>query len=207
MISFIKENKNKNIEFLTLKSLLPGKKLQNSIEDIFNLIIEQYRKLKRPLKIGLDISTCPRLVFLQLLRYCIENDLTSVLTFFYSEGKYDVKSGKEELFSSGDWETIAIPGYTGKNVSIDEKEFVIISFGFETKGYIGWIEERIDTIAKIGLLFPYPGYSEEYIGLGKKKLAEFKKRLHIENKNMFFCEKSPAGDAIETWKKITDCNQ
>lgn len=199
---FIEFQKKKKYYPIILKSLVPNHDGLADISSLFEKISLKQQELQRPLKIGFDISSCPRVVFLQLLHYCIENDLTKSISFFYAEGIYDFDIANDEVFVAGDWDTIAIPGYGGKNINLQRKDYFILSFGFEQKGYLGWIEE-CDTLAKVGVLFPHPPYIPKYDKIGKQRLAEFKKRLDLDDRNeKFSYEEAKAGDAIDAWKKF-----
>jgi hypothetical protein len=200
---FCKTIKKGNPSFHVLKSLVPERDRKPDVDDLLLLIKDEYLRVKQPLKVGFDISSCPRVVFLQVLRFCIESDFVKSISFFYSEGDYEPFIDKEDIFSSGDWEAIAIPGFTGKNFDLKRKDYVIISFGFEKRSYIGWIEE-FDNLSRIGILFPYPGYKPEYEISSKNKLKEFKKELSLDQstKSQFSYETAIAGDAIEAWKNL-----
>jgi len=199
---FIEIKKKKKYTPIILESLVPSHDGLIDICSLFEIIRTKQKQLKKPIKIGFDISSCPRVVFLQVLHYCIENDLTRSISFFYAEGIYEFDTANDEVFVAGDWDTIAIPGYGGKNINLQRKDYFILSFGFEQKGYLGWVEE-CDTLAKVGVLFPHPPYIPKYDKIGKARLKEFKKRLDLDDKNeKFSFEKARAGDAIEAWKKF-----
>jgi hypothetical protein len=71
---FCKTTKKCDPIFCILKSLVPQNDNKPDIDDLLILIKEEYLRINQPLKIGFDISSCPRVVFLQVLRFCIEND-------------------------------------------------------------------------------------------------------------------------------------
>jgi hypothetical protein len=199
---FVKKQKKKQYSRVILESLVPNYSGLTDICRVFKMIKIKQQNLHRPLKIGFDISSCPRVVFLQILHYCIENDITQSISFFYAEGIYDFDISNDEVFVAGDWDTIAIPGYSGKNINLQRKDYFILSFGFEQKGYLGWIEE-CDTLNKVGVLFPHPPYIPKYDKIGRERLKKFKMRLDLnnENKKLLYAE-AKAGDAIDAWKKF-----
>ncbi len=185
ILRFIKINKKKRHSLIVLDALVPNFEGLKDISKLFEIIKTKQQQLKRPIELGFDISSCPRVVFLQILHYCIENDLTKSISFFYAEGIYDFDVARDEVFVAGDWDTIAIPGYGGKNINLQKKDYFILSFGFEQKGYLGWVEE-CDTLAKVGVLFPHPPYIPKYDKIGKARLKEFNKRLGLDDENEKF---------------------
>jgi hypothetical protein len=187
----------------TLEHLTPVYRTPNSILDVLNFIDDKHKELQKPLKIGFEISSCPRVVFLQILQHCIDNNITNSLSFFYSEGLYLDNISQDQPFTSGDWKTDTIPGYSGKNIDIKKKDYFIVSFGFEEKGYSAWIAERENPVKKVGVLLPMPGYLPEYDSLVKNKLQSFIERLSLDARN-YLCKRATASDAIEAWQKLND---
>lgn len=177
------------------------------IGELFSFIESIHRMKERPLNIGFDISSCPRVVFLQFLHYCIVNDITETLSFFYSEGDYGSNINQEnDEFTSGLWEVNTIPGYGGKNINIQKKDYFVVSFGFDQKSYTGWVDE-CESLIKVGVLLPVPGYDIEYDDIVKKKLRYFKEKLSLDENNdigntNYLSECATAGDAIEAWQKL-----
>ncbi len=138
-------------------------------------------------------------MFLQVLQFCINNDISECITFYYSEGDYGLSADNDEIFSKGEWDIDVIPGF-GKNHNINDKEYFVVSFGFEKKNYIGSIDE-CDRVSKIGVLFPYPGYQPRYDTISKLKSARIHRRVKF-NRRCIYVPNSQNGDAIEAWKNL-----
>lgn len=224
---FLKDKGIKNVTDLILDSIVLKKDIENNkhlsglqrffelqrysepkgINDLFDVVNSLYCKKRQPLNIGFDISSCPRVVFLQFLQYCISNDIAKTLSFFYSEGDYTLGDIKNREFTSGQWEIDIIPGYCGENISVKNKDYFIISFGFDQMSYQGWVDE-CETLKRVGILLPIPGYIPEYDDTVKERLERFKNRLLLGSD--YLCEEASAGDAIEAWQKLesllSDCD-
>lgn len=163
--------------------------------DINNIINKIIFELKRPLKIGFDISSCPRYFILYLLGYCLENRLAQKLSFFYSEGKY---SGDIEdyVHTKGDWKIIEVPNFEALYDPEDKKMFVV-SAGFEGNRFRSLVAKyEPDTI---GILMPDPGFNKEYT---KKVEKECKPLIDDFNIPADSILRAPAGDAIAAWKAL-----
>lgn len=172
-------------------------KIKN-IDYIISLIKEKYKELKKPLTIGFDISSCSRLYFLKILHYCITENITSEISFFYSEGKYELKDNK---FTEGLWNIAIIPGYQPTTIDMKKKKHYIISFGFDWQHYIGFLNNyEADSIS---LLLPQPGYNQEYTERNEKEFGKFKEKLKINDNSLDEdTSKTEAGDAIAAWESL-----
>jgi len=81
-------------------------------EQINDKIYSELELKKRPLKIGFEISSCPRYYILYVLGLCISKNYTKEISFFYSEGKYsstDEGDDFDDFFNSYGVETKIIP--------------------------------------------------------------------------------------------------
>lgn len=182
-----------------LSYYLDSKDGLNDIVNLFQYINTIYHNLKRPLIIGFDISSCPRVVFLRILNFCISNNIVEKISFFYSEGEYVFTDPEKPDLTDGEWVVNKINGYEGKGVNIKKDDYYIISFGFDQLNYQNWVDE-CEKLKKIGVLLPTPGYKPEYDSVVKSKLNEFKEKFTHED--YYECIQASAGDAIEAWQKL-----
>ena len=135
------KKKSKFIEELNLHTSTESELLEfeyskfNEFRDKINQIIYAELELKqRPLKIGFEISSCPRYYFLSIFSLCIAKNYTSDFSFFYSEGEYlsiEEDDDFDDFFNSYGENTEIIPysGYTKK----EERTVFVFSLGFESK--------------------------------------------------------------------------
>jgi len=168
------------------------KKISNELE---NCLYYVAKKLKRPLKIGFDISSCPRYFILDFLGLCIKYEIAKEISFFYSEGKYEKEKG-EYVHTKGDWRIIDVTGFEG-NFNPEGDHFYIISAGFEGRRYRSVVSEYEPQ--KLGILLPIPGFNENYTEQVKEEIQPLIDEFNILSK---YIVKAPAGDAIAAWNAL-----
>lgn len=190
-VEYISGNPN---EFINV-----GRKL----EEIISMHV---KNLNRPINIGFDISSCPRYFYLHLLGFCLKNDITKKLTFFYSEGNYHADT-IHFIHTEGDWEIIEMTEFKS-NYNPEYKNFYIISAGFEGSRYRSVVAKYEPDM--LGILLPEPGFKDEYTQKTKKECEILKEQFYIPENNIV---KASAGDAIAAWEALNnpslnrnDCN-
>lgn len=167
-----------------------------AIDEKIEIITESLaKKLKRPLKIGFDMTSCPRYYFLRFLAFCLRNNLSKKLSFFYSEGVYKSEI-KEFITTTGEWKVIEIPMFTG-SVDPEHKNLFIASIGFKGKRCKSLISNYEPE--EIGILLPNPGYNDEYTKKAKDECDYVKKDFYIPEENI---TTAPAGDAVAAWESL-----
>jgi hypothetical protein len=178
------------------------KHIEGEITDLKGITdqIEYYlydivKELKRPLKIGFDISSCPRYFFIYFLNLCIKYEIANEISFFYSEGKYE-KEKEEFIYTKGEWNIISIPGFEG-NFNPEGKLFYIVSAGFEGRKYRSVISKYEPQ--KLGILLPIPGFNDRYTKQVKEECGPLKKEFNVPSQNIV---SASAGDAIEAWNVL-----
>ena len=171
-------------------------------EQINNIIYSELERKKRPLKIGFEISSCPRYYFLYILGLCISKNYTKEISFFYSEGYYfntDNDDDFEDFFNSYGTENKIIP-YSGSTSNVHKKIFVF-SLGFESQFIIDEITKSEPNF--VIFLCANPGYTPEYDLKVKneiKRIVDFCKLPE----NMYSQINATAGDAISAWKLLEE---
>lgn len=195
---FIKElNARKGTEVESLEfEYSEFETFDDKIDDIINSAL---KVKKRPLKIGFEISSCPRYHFLYFLGLCIFKNYASSLSFFYSEGEYPNITDDDGFFNSFGKNTIIVP-YSGL-AEKEEKTVLVFSLGFESNFIIDEIIKSEPS--HVIFLYANPGYTREY----EEKVEEEIKRI------VSFCELpdemytlkyADAGDAISAWKELEE---
>lgn len=203
------ECKSKFIEELNLHTSTESELLEfeyskfNEFEDkINNIIYAELESKQRPLKIGFEISSCPRYYFLSVFSLCIDKNYTRDFSLFYSEGEYLNSEEEDDLnhyFNSYGENTKVIP-YSGSTKKLGRTVFVF-SLGFESKFIIDEIMQHDP--GHVIFLCANPGYTPEY-------------EVNVENeikRIVGFCElpdemytryNATAGDAISAWQKLEE---
>lgn len=172
---------------------------------IFNHILTIYEQKKRPLRILLDSSTCPRYYVLAIVGACITEGITEKISVVYAEGCYPNQTtgrhGAEEIkLTDGHWKAVAVPYYEG-SYSPGKNRFYLISVGFE-----GWKTLRVVSRAdpdRVSVLFPNPGFKPEYVERTKSNNDDLIKLFCIPDNQIV---SAVAGDAIAAWRSLTNAS-
>ncbi len=167
--------------------------------DSLSATLEQIRrKLQRPLRLLLDLSTCPRYYAAAILSEHFGGGLVEQVVVFYAEAKYPLK--REISFTSGGWSPVPIPGLLGR-FDPGKKRFYLVSVGWE-----GWKTLRVVGRAdpdRVSVLFPEPGYKPGYTAKAREQNAELVTRYLIPDDQIIL---APAGDAVAAWKALSDAD-
>jgi len=169
-----------------------------AFDDKINQIINSALKIKkRPLKIGFEISSCPRYYFLSFLGLCISKNYINNLSFFYSEGEYPDINDDDSFFNSFGTNTKIIP-YSG----LTEKEgrtVLIFSLGFESN----FIIDKIIKCEPSHIIFlcANPGYTRKYEVKVDKEIERIITFCELPD-HMYTLKYAPAGDTISAWQEL-----
>jgi hypothetical protein len=171
-----------------------------NIKQIFNKISNCLKDSGTALKIGFDISSCPRRYLLSILAFCIKMNVSKKITFFYSEGVYQKDSFDEDKykFTLGRWVLTDLPMFKNR-FEADLKTNYLISVGFESNRYRGIISDR--SLKNVSFILPIPGYSEDYTYTMEEELKALKRERYITKSGDNFATVE-AGDAIEVWETL-----
>lgn len=174
-------------------------------ESIFSHILTIYEQKKRPLRILLDSSTCPRYYSLAIVAACITEGITENISVTYAEGIYPDQTtgrhGAEEIkLTDGHWKAVAVP-YCEGQYSPGKNRFYLISVGFE-----GWKTLRVVSRAdpdRVSILLPDPGFKSGYATRTKLDNDDLVKLFCIPDHQMV---SAAAGDAIGAWCSLTNAS-
>lgn len=169
-------------------------------DEINEIIYLELEKKKRPLKIGFEMSSCPRYYFLYVLCLCIVKNYTRKISFFYSEGEYSSAPEDDDLdefFSSYGKTTEIVPysGFTRK----EGKSLFVFSLGFESKFIIDEIIQKDPNY--VVFLCANPGYTPEYVSTVEREIKRIVGFCELPDSG-YTKDNSAAGDAIDAWKKL-----
>ena len=168
-------------------------------QSILQVVEKEYCQSQRPLRVLIDLSTCPRYYVLAVLAMTLPRGLTRQISFFYAEGRYPDTPGEEsvtEIFTLGKWKMIPIPGLEGE-YSPAKSRYFFISVGFE--GAKIWRVVNRAEPDRISLMFPNPGSIPGYVERTTKSNEALVREYRIPPEQILNC---PAGDAIAAWKVL-----
>lgn len=172
--------------------------------DLRALIDRRRAALERPLRVLLDLSVCPRYLALATLQACIGTGVADEIVFTYAEAQYPAeqqRGDRYELFTSGRWETLAVPGLVGRYDPSLESHYVV-SVGFE-----GSKTRRVVTRAdpdRLTALFPDPAVAPDYVARTMSNNAPMFDEWGISASDLV---RAGAADAVGAWRALVDCGR
>ena len=153
------------------------------------------RQIQRPLRIVLDLSTCPRYYAAAILSEHFARGLIAQVVVFYAEAEYPAEA--DLSFTSGQWRPVPIPGLLG-SFDPGKKRFYLVSVGWQ-----GWRTLRVVGCAdpdRVSVLFPEPGYEPGYTARAREQNERLMERYMIPDEQIV---RAPAGDAVAAWKALS----
>lgn len=153
----------------------------------------------KPLRVLIDLTTCPRYYSLGFFAGVIKYGLARKLTVFYAEGEYG-DNQRDSLvypFTVGPWRATAIPFLRGFPDPLKGKTYVV-SVGFEGRKTARVLaQEDPDRVA---LLFSDPAVKTEYVDKAWKLNKDIIYQYRIGEGSI---ARAPAGDAIHAWRALS----
>lgn len=161
---------------------------------------EAYGLVGHPMRVLIDLSTCPRYYALALVAGGMRKGLVESVTCFYAEGEYPEPgpTNTNEQFTAGRWETRDVPYLTG-TADPGKDRLYVVSVGFEGSKTFRAVSN--DDADRVMILFPRPGVRPEY---PDRTLAS--NRVLYEEYNVRGEDEiaAPAGDAIAAWRALAE---
>lgn len=180
--------------------------------DVYNMwkklltdITRVRKELRRPLRIFMDLSACPRFYALALVGSCLSYGIAESISLLYAEGIYsscslDSVTSMEYLFSKGHWRIVPIPAFEGR-FDPEKKKYYLVSVGFEGPKTLQVINrEDPDSIS---VLFPEPAVIPEYAEVAKLANEELIQSYKVDESQII---RVHAGDAIAAWKALDNAS-
>lgn len=162
-------------------------------------VLDVVRTRGRPIRLLIDISTCPRFYALGALAFCLEAGLAESITVFYAEGAYPEQTddqARHEMFTIGRWETVAVPFLEG-SYDPGKSRFYYVSVGFEGSKTMR-VVARADP-DRVSVLFPKPGVDQSYEAITHERNRALLEAYRIPDEQIV-C--APAGDAVAAWQAM-----
>ena len=163
-------------------------------------ITDLYRRLRRPLHVGIDL-TCFQIYYcLGLVAYLLNNGIIGRMSLFYAEGRYPDKQGGQdgnELFTAGEWSAVAIPGLQNPWKPRRTRMYVV-SVGFEGYKTLRLCERREPD--RIVVLFPDPGVQPDYVDRCRNLNQPLFDRFSLTQEGIISAN---AADAVQAWQLMT----
>lgn len=178
----------------------PSENLRDIWRGIFDPLTDLMRERNRPLRVLVDLSTCPRYYAAGLLSSGLQRGVFGDATFFYAEASYSEAENAPrvvEPFTGGRWSPVPVPDRMGA-YSPTKRRFYLVSVGFEgAKTFTAVNRADPDRVA---LLFPRPGFRQSY----EKLCGEQSDQLldeYIVPEDLII--DAPAGDMVAAWEALT----
>lgn len=178
---------------------------------VMEFIVKAYLSKGAPLKLLFDLSTCPRFISLSTLCKSFDLGIVKSFDFVYGECEYPALSeglfksdesfsqDKEEtVFTGGVWTPKSIEGISS-GYSVTGTSEYIVSVGFEGNKTLQ-ILNKYDPNS-VAVLIPNPGFKEQYNDRVIADNSELIDIYRVRDKGQI---SSPAGDAIDAWKKLNE---
>jgi len=168
---------------------------------IFGRISQARRAAGRPIRICMDLSTCPRYYSISVLSRCLGQGIAESVTMLYAEGRYPkLNEGPELALTGGKWATVPVPGLEGE-YDPRKSRFYLISVGFE-----GMKTLRVTSKGdpeRVSVLFPDPAVLPEYAEKTQRCNQDLFEQYRIPDEQVV---RAPAGDAIGAWKALAEAS-
>ena len=162
-------------------------------------ILGEARRLRRPLDVFIDLSTCPRYFSLGTCAMLLKLGHAKTICFQYAEGKYIPEERDHNLdypFTSGHWRTIPVP-YLFGSVEPTKRKYFLVSVGFEGNKTARVLSKEDPD--RVSILFPspavQPGYEEQTRISNEPIIRDYA----VPDQQIV---NAPAGDAIAAWKNL-----
>ncbi|MHB9144330.1 MAG: hypothetical protein ACYC5Y_03225 [Symbiobacteriia bacterium] len=150
----------------------------------------------RPLRLFMDITTCPKYYFLGVLGLCVREALCDRITFHYAEAQYTSEEGDGQyVFTRGPWETVTVPFFAGSEEG--DYRFYLPSLGFEGSLALRLISKYEPD--RVSLLMPDPGFTTEYTTKAWENNRALREQYCIPDEQIV---RAHAADAMEAWKNL-----
>jgi hypothetical protein len=188
-------------EFLDIKG--DATALRNMWDRIWSAMTELRRGKRAPLRVLVDLSTCPRFYSLGMIVGVLRAGIAQTVTVLYAEGKY----GKTPIpltvdypFTVGHWQAHPVPFLFG-NAAPTRKKHFIVSVGFEGRRTARVLSKEDPD--RVSVLFPRPGVRRGYVEQAWERNKETIEEYRIPKSNII---NAPAGDAIAVWKNLANAS-
>ena len=168
--------------------------------DLWRAVVETADTTRQPLRILLDLSTCPRYFAMALIAAGFRSHLVGELVVFYAEGRYPPRTAEDphEPFTYGRWETVPVPLLEG-HADPGLPRHYVVSVGFEGSKTVRAISsEGADNVT---VVFPRPGVAPEYEERTMEENRILLDDFGIDQHEVIF---APAGDAVATWQALAE---
>ena len=175
--------------------------VEGTWKQIFEKVLRFREYEGRPIKILLDLSTCPRYYALALVGCSLSYGIAEHISIFYAEGAYGGRSmgsaaSNEYVFSKGHWRTVPVPSLQG-TFDPEKKRYYLVSVGFEGPKTLQVINrEDPDSIS---ILFPQPGFIRDYVAVTEAENRELIHSYKVDDTEII---RVHAGDAVAVWKSL-----
>jgi hypothetical protein len=146
--------------------------VESTFQAVLDATQEMVKRLDRPLKVFIELTTCPRYLSLGVAALLLRRGWAYQVTFGYTAGSYGAGPETDpfdDVFTVGRWEAIAVPGLEGWH-DPGKKRSYVVGVGFEgAKTYRLLASADPDRVA---VVFPDPGVQPDYVTRATSENAE-----------------------------------
>jgi hypothetical protein len=146
--------------------------VESTFDAVFGAIENTVKRLDRPVRLLVELSTCPRYLSLGVAALLLRRGWAYEICFLYTAAEYGDAPETDplaDIFTFGRWDTIAVPGLEGWHDPGRRRSYVV-AVGFEgAKTYRLLSSADPDRVA---LLFPDPGVVREYVARAADENSE-----------------------------------
>lgn len=164
-----------------------------------HVLEETVTQVGRPIRLLVDLSTCPRYFSLGTIADAFRRQLVRTCVVFYAEGRYPKTDGLEQdLFTLGELETVPIPGLPG-SVAPGRQRKLVVSVGFEGSKVLKAANAFDPDL--VGALLPRPGVQPDYERRSQAAAERLIEAYQVQATDVLY---APASDAVAAWKILAE---
>lgn len=180
----------------------PSEALDDLWAELWTALWTAFVRLQRPVRVLLDLSTCPRYYAMALFAGGIRRGVISSITCFYAEGRYppSPRINPNDEFTAGRWAVRDVPMLAGTADPGNDRLY-IVSVGFE--GSKTYRAVSNDDPNRVAVLFPSPGVDSEYPARTRERNRLLFEEYGVRAQDVV-C--APAGDAVEAWRMLANAD-
>ena len=154
---------------------------------------------RRPLRVLIDLSACPRFFSLGLLALGLSQRFSHDISILYAEGLYpELDANLEVAFTGGRWRTVPVP-YLEGICDPGKDRFYFVSVGFEGSKTLRTVSQADPD--RVSVMLPAPGSGPGYARRTEESNSELIRQFRVPSEQIV---KTDAVDAVQALKALHD---
>jgi len=169
-------------------------------EKLLAELYAEHSRVRRPLRMLINLATCPRILSLGLIATGLRSGLLSSVSAFYVEADYvRPESDPQIVFTGGRWSTVPIPGLEGWEDPAKRRRFYLVSVGWDSEQTLREVEAA--DVDRLSLLMAGNDEKMDYVREAEERNAELIRRYSIPKEQIL---RVNPYDAIEGWRELAN---